>query len=73
MPLDVLLRPRSVAVIGASRKRGSIGAELFHNLLAAAGFTGAVYPVNPRVALPSQRCTPIRSVARPAGRQSISR
>ncbi len=41
-----LLAPRSVAVIGASRQRGSIGAELFHNLLTA-GFKGVVYPVNP--------------------------
>jgi acetyl coenzyme A synthetase (ADP forming)-like protein len=41
-----LLAPRSVAVIGASRQRGSIGAELFHNLLTN-GFKGPVYPVNP--------------------------
>ncbi len=41
-----LLAPRSVAVIGASRSRGSIGAELFHNLLSM-GFNGPVYPVNP--------------------------
>lgn len=44
--LDALLRPRSVAVIGASRTRGTIGAEIFHNLIAH-GFTGAVYPVHP--------------------------
>jgi acetyl coenzyme A synthetase (ADP forming)-like protein len=44
--LEALLRPRTVAVIGASRRRGTIGAELFHNLLSN-GFTGAVYPVNP--------------------------
>jgi acetyl coenzyme A synthetase (ADP forming)-like protein len=44
--LDALLRPRSVAVIGASRRRGTIGAEIFHNLLAN-GFTGTVFPVNP--------------------------
>ena len=44
-----LLAPRSVAVIGASRQRGTIGAELFHNLLAA-NFTGALYPVNPSAA-----------------------
>jgi len=37
--------PASVAVIGASRRRGSIGGELFRNVLAA-DFTGAVYPVN---------------------------
>ena len=44
--LDPLLRPRSVAVVGASRTRGSIGAEVFHNIIAN-GFTGAVYPINP--------------------------
>jgi acetyl coenzyme A synthetase (ADP forming)-like protein len=37
--------PESVAVIGASRRRGSIGGELFRNILDA-DFTGAVYPVN---------------------------
>ena len=41
-----VLAPRSVAVIGASHTRGTIGAELFHNLLSA-GFTGPIYPVNP--------------------------
>ncbi len=41
-----VLAPRSVAVIGASRRRGSVGGELFHNLLAG-GFNGPVYPVNP--------------------------
>jgi acetate---CoA ligase (ADP-forming) len=44
--VGLVLQPRSVAVIGASRTRGSIGAELFHNLVSF-GFTGAVYPVNP--------------------------
>jgi acetate---CoA ligase (ADP-forming) len=41
-----LVSPKSVAVIGASRTRGSIGGELFHNLLSY-GFTGPIYPVNP--------------------------
>jgi acetyl coenzyme A synthetase (ADP forming)-like protein len=44
--LEHVLAPRSVAVIGASRTRGTIGAELFHNLLES-GFNGPVYPVNP--------------------------
>jgi acetyl coenzyme A synthetase (ADP forming)-like protein len=44
-----LLAPRSVAVIGASRTRGTIGAELFHNIVSA-GFTGPIYPVNPAAA-----------------------
>ncbi len=45
--LTAVFRPRSVAVIGASRERGSIGAEIFHNLVAQ-GFQGPVYPVNPK-------------------------
>jgi acetyl coenzyme A synthetase (ADP forming)-like protein len=44
--LRSILAPRSVAVIGASRRRGTVGGELFHNLLAG-GFQGPVYPVNP--------------------------
>ncbi len=45
--LRALFEPRTVAVVGASRRRGSIGAEIFHNL-AAGGFTGRAIPVNPR-------------------------
>jgi acetate---CoA ligase (ADP-forming) len=37
--------PASVAVIGASARRGTIGGELFRNVLEA-DFTGAAYPVN---------------------------
>jgi acetyl coenzyme A synthetase (ADP forming)-like protein len=44
--LDCLFRPRSIAVVGASRTRGTLGAEIFHNLVAN-GFAGPVYPVNP--------------------------
>lgn len=44
--LKLFFNPRAVAVIGASRKRGSIAAEIFHNLLSY-GFQGPVYPVNP--------------------------
>jgi acetyl coenzyme A synthetase (ADP forming)-like protein len=43
--LRPFFEPRSVAVIGASRRRGSIGGELFRNILAA-DFSGATYPVN---------------------------
>jgi acetyl coenzyme A synthetase (ADP forming)-like protein len=39
------MEPRTVAVIGASRRRGTVGGEIVHNLLAG-GFTGAVYAVN---------------------------
>jgi acetyl coenzyme A synthetase (ADP forming)-like protein len=41
-----LLAPRSIAVVGASRKPGTIGHELFRNLIAY-DFQGPVYPVNP--------------------------
>ena len=41
-----LLRPHSVAVIGASRKAGTVGHELVRNLVGG-GFQGPVYPVNP--------------------------
>ncbi|HET8943763.1 MAG TPA: GNAT family N-acetyltransferase, partial [Dehalococcoidia bacterium] len=43
----VFFEPKSVAVVGASRQRGTIGAELFRNVLRH-GFTGTVYPVNPK-------------------------
>ena len=43
--LKPFFEPRSVAVIGASSRRGTIGGELFRNILAA-DFTGAAYPVN---------------------------
>ncbi|MCK6571012.1 acetate--CoA ligase family protein [Myxococcota bacterium] len=57
-PLDALLRPRSVAVIGASRERNSISYDLLHNLLEF-GFTGPVFPVNPRTpVVHSLKCYP---------------
>ena len=43
--LRPFFEPRSVAVIGASRRRGSIGGELFRNILEA-DFEGEAYPVN---------------------------
>jgi acetyl coenzyme A synthetase (ADP forming)-like protein len=44
--LDAILRPTSVAVVGASRRPNSIGWQIVHNLLQH-GFKGPVYPVNP--------------------------
>ena len=41
-----VLQPASVAVIGASRRRASIGGTVVRNLVAA-GFAGPVYPINP--------------------------
>jgi len=41
-----VLYPRSVAVIGASRKEGSVGDAVVRNLLDC-GFGGPIYPINP--------------------------
>jgi acetyl coenzyme A synthetase (ADP forming)-like protein len=43
--LEPFFHPHSVAVVGASKRRGSIGGELFRNILAG-DFAGSVYPVN---------------------------
>lgn len=48
-PLDPILKPRSIAVIGASRSSNTIGFQILDNLLRY-GFTGSVYPVNPHAA-----------------------
>lgn len=47
--LDPIFRPRSVAVVGASRKRDSIGFSILHNLVVAE-FNGSIFPVNPSAA-----------------------
>ena len=41
------LEPKSVAVIGASRRRGTVGAEVLRNILTSE-FEGVVYAVNPQ-------------------------
>ena len=45
-PLDAILSPKSVAVIGASTTPGKVGHDIFVNILKG-GFTGTLYPVNP--------------------------
>lgn len=45
--LRPLLAPRSVAVIGAGQRPGTVGHEVLRNLLAG-GFTGPVFAVNPK-------------------------
>ena len=42
-----LLRPASVAVVGASRKPGNVGHAILRNIMTC-GFRGGVYAVNPR-------------------------
>ncbi|MFQ5599127.1 MAG: acetate--CoA ligase family protein [Candidatus Krumholzibacteriia bacterium] len=45
--LDAIFQPKSVAVIGASTKRGSLGREILHNIIEYE-FNGKLFPVNPR-------------------------
>ncbi len=45
--LDYLFRPSSVALFGASERRGSVGATVAANLLAG-GFNGPIWFVNPK-------------------------
>jgi acetyltransferase len=44
-PLDCIFHPRSVAVIGASEREGSVGRTLLWNLIRSP-FGGTVFPVN---------------------------
>jgi acetyltransferase len=46
MKLDALFRPRSVAIIGASRTSGKVGQILTQNIIES-GFEGSIYPINP--------------------------
>jgi len=45
-PLDPILAPKSVAVIGATERKRSVGRTVLHNLVSG-GFEGKIYPVNP--------------------------
>ncbi len=54
--LDPLLRPRSIAIIGASSRADSLGEWALKNLQTG-GFTGILYPVNPNYeVLQGNRC-----------------
>lgn len=53
-----LLEPRSIAVVGASRKPETVGSSLVANLKRC-GFGGPIYPVNPAAsAIEGLRCYP---------------
>ena len=46
-PLDVIFKPRSIAVIGATETAGAVGRTVLWNLISSP-FGGTVYPVNPK-------------------------
>lgn len=47
--LDAVFRPKSIAVIGASLRPGSVGAMVWARV-SEGGFTGPLWPVNPKYA-----------------------
>jgi acyl-CoA synthetase (NDP forming) len=54
--LDPLLRPRSIAVLGASEREGTVGSQVIRNLQIG-GFDGPIYAVNPtRISVHSLPC-----------------
>lgn len=56
--LDPLLRPRSIAVLGASERPGTVGAQVLRNLRLG-GFSGSLYAVNPtRQSVAGMPCYP---------------
>jgi acetyl coenzyme A synthetase (ADP forming)-like protein len=45
--LEYILSPKSIAVVGASNRQGSLGLAVFKNLIEGA-YQGILYPVNPK-------------------------
>ena len=45
--IDALISPKSIAVVGATNRPGSVGLAVFQNILRG-GFQGVLYPVNPK-------------------------
>jgi acetyl coenzyme A synthetase (ADP forming)-like protein len=55
--MQAFFEPRTVAVVGAGRNRGGIGAEILHNLRTR--FRGRIFPVNPHAStIQTLRCYP---------------
>jgi len=48
LTLDAIFRPRSVAIVGASRTPGKVGYVLTKNIVES-GFGGGIFPINPGV------------------------
>ena len=45
--IQTIMNPKSIAVVGATNRKGSVGLAVFRNILDA-GFQGVLYPVNPK-------------------------
>src|SRR5438045_4022000 len=46
-PLNAIFEPKSIAVIGATEKAGSVGRTILWNLISNP-FGGTVFPINPK-------------------------
>jgi acyl-CoA synthetase (NDP forming) len=58
LPLDKILRPKSIAVVGVSERPEAIGTRVLNNLRKM-GFSGPLYPVNPRYeTIDGMKCYP---------------
>ena len=66
MSFEKLLRPKSIAVIGASSNPGKVGYNILNNIITG-GFEGEIYPVNPTVSeLLGKKCYPsLKAIASP--------
>ncbi len=64
--LDPIFYPKSIGVIGASTKEGSVGQSIFCNLLFGK-YKGVIYPVNPKAkSINGVRCYPnVKDVPEP--------
>jgi len=45
--IEAIMAPKSIAVVGASNRPGSVGLAVFSNILLG-GYQGVLYPVNPK-------------------------
>jgi len=46
LPLDAMFKPKSVALVGATERSGSVGRMVLSNLISSP-FGGTIYPINP--------------------------
>jgi acetyl coenzyme A synthetase (ADP forming)-like protein len=58
MSLESFFDPRSVAIVGASRRKGKVGYEILANMIEG-GYGGELFPVNPKAErIEGLRCYP---------------
>src|SRR3990167_1224941 len=56
--IKALFEPKSVAVVGASRRKEAVGYAVLHNLIEG-GYKGRIYPLNPKAeTIKELRCYP---------------